>query len=98
MVDIIADKNKATARFNKQLCNLSNESKSQTVINYSTIVYVLAFTFVAMRMAGKYMSNKFAWNDIPVVAALLLAAIPISMVIVSKCENCIDNSSSAHLV
>lgn len=63
------------------LCNLSKESKTQEVILYTSIVYSIAFISVALRVIGKAVSQRLAWDDAVVVAALLLTGIPLGCVL-----------------
>ncbi|KAH6619019.1 hypothetical protein C7974DRAFT_441660 [Boeremia exigua] len=70
-----------TSRVQADLCNLSNESKTHQVILYTGIVYSIAFFAVALRIAGKLISKRLAWDDAVVVAALLLTAIPVACVL-----------------
>ncbi|KAF1924962.1 uncharacterized protein M421DRAFT_71288 [Didymella exigua CBS 183.55] len=70
-----------TSRVQGDLCNLSDESKTQGVIFYTSIVYSIAFLSVVLRVAGKAVSKRLAWDDAVVVAALLLTAIPLGCVI-----------------
>jgi hypothetical protein len=48
---------------------------------YTGIVYSIAFVSVALRIAGKLILKKLAWDDAVVVAALLLTAIPVACVL-----------------
>ena len=48
---------------------------------YTGIVYSIAFVSVALRMAGKLILKRLAWDDAVVVAALLLTAIPVACVL-----------------
>ncbi|KAH6625218.1 hypothetical protein C7974DRAFT_196432 [Boeremia exigua] len=73
--------NLGTARVNAQMCVLSDESQRRDVIVYTITVYAVAVTLVVLRVAGKIASSKLAWNDAPIVAALLLAAVPIACVL-----------------
>ena len=70
-----------TSRVQRDLCNLSDESKTGEVILYTSIVYSIAFLSVALRIAGKAVSKRLAWDDAMVVAALLLTAIPLGCVL-----------------
>ncbi|KAJ4987678.1 integral membrane protein (CFEM domain-containing protein) [Stagonosporopsis vannaccii] len=73
--------NLGTARVNAELCMLSDESQRSSVIAYTIAVYTVAFTLVALRVAGKVVSTGVAWNDAPIVVAVLLAAVPIACVL-----------------
>ncbi|KAH7123622.1 hypothetical protein B0J11DRAFT_529483 [Dendryphion nanum] len=73
--------NLETARVNKQLCNLSDESKTNTVRTYTITVYVIAIFVVSLRVASRLLSGRLAWNDAPIVAAVVLAAVPIGTVL-----------------
>ncbi len=73
-----------TARVNAEMCMLSDESQRRSVIVYTIIVYAIALTLVALRVAGKVVSKRLAWNDAPIVAAVLLAAVPIGCVLASR--------------
>jgi hypothetical protein len=70
-----------TSRVQRDLCNLSDESKTGEVILYTSIVYSIAFLSVALRITGKAVSKRLAWDDAMVVAALLLTAIPLGCVL-----------------
>ncbi|KAJ4983296.1 CFEM domain-containing protein [Stagonosporopsis vannaccii] len=70
-----------TSRVQADLCDLSDESKTQDVILYTSIVYSIAFLSVMLRVAGKAVSRRLAWDDAMVVAALLLTAIPLGCVL-----------------
>ena len=70
-----------TSRVQRDLCNLSDESKTREVILYTSIVYSIAFLSVTLRVAGKAVSKRLAWDDAMVVAALLLTAIPLGCVL-----------------
>ena len=48
---------------------------------YTTIVYSIAFFSVVLRIAGKAVSKRLAWDDAMVVAALFLTAIPLGCVL-----------------
>lgn len=78
------DDEPGTARVNAEMCVLSNESQRSSVMVYTITVYAVALTLVALRVAGKVVSERFAWNDAPIVAAVLLAAVPIGCVLASK--------------
>ncbi|KAJ8111237.1 hypothetical protein OPT61_g6125 [Boeremia exigua] len=71
----------ATARVNSDMCMLSDESQRRSVIVYTITVYAVALTLVVLRVAGKIVSKRLAWNDAPIVAAVLLAAVPIACVL-----------------
>ncbi|PSN69696.1 hypothetical protein BS50DRAFT_294417 [Corynespora cassiicola Philippines] len=73
--------NLETARVNKQLCNLPDETQKDTIRKYTIGSYVVALSSVCLRGAGRYASNKLSWNDAPIVAAVVLAAVPISSVL-----------------
>lgn len=47
---------------------------------YTCIVYSIAFLSVALRIAGKAVSKRLAWDDVIIVAAFLLTAIPLGCV------------------
>ena len=51
------------------------------MILYTGIVYSIAFVSVALRIAGKLLLKRLAWDDAVVVAALLLTAIPVACVL-----------------
>ncbi|KZM22705.1 hypothetical protein ST47_g6127 [Ascochyta rabiei] len=70
-----------TSRVQADLCNLSNDSKTQELILYTSIVYSIAFLSVALRICGKAVSKRLAWDDVMVVAALLLTALPLGFVL-----------------
>lgn len=70
-----------TSRVQRDLCNLPNESKTGDVILYTGIVYSIAFLSVTLRITGKIVSKRLAWDDAMVVAALLLTAIPLGCVL-----------------
>ncbi|OAL47711.1 hypothetical protein IQ07DRAFT_682501 [Pyrenochaeta sp. DS3sAY3a] len=70
-----------TARVQADLCDLSQESKRMQVFLYTGIVYSLAFLFVVLRIAGKMVSSRLSLDDIMVVAALLLTAVPLGCVL-----------------
>ncbi|KAH6629439.1 hypothetical protein C7974DRAFT_186331 [Boeremia exigua] len=70
-----------TSRVQSDLCHLSEESKVQQVILYTSIVYSIAFISVVLRIAGKAVSQRLAWDDAMVVAALFLTAIPLGCVL-----------------
>jgi hypothetical protein len=63
------------------LCNLPEESKTQEVILYTSIVYSIAFLSVSLRIAGKMVSKRLSWDDAMVVAALLLTVVPLGCVL-----------------
>ena len=70
-----------TSRVQADLCRLSEESKTREVILYTSIVYSIAFFSVVLRIAGKAVSKRLAWDDAMVVAALFLTAIPLGCVL-----------------
>lgn len=72
-----------TARVQASLCNWSNESKRTEFFIYSGVVYTLAFSFVALRVVGKIVSSRLAWDDAMVVGALCLTAVPLGCVLAS---------------
>ena len=51
------------------------------MILYTSIVYSIAFLSVMLRIAGKAVSRRLAWDDAMVVAALLLTAVPLGCVL-----------------
>lgn len=69
------------SRVQADLCNLSDESRTQEVILYSGIVYSIAFLSVVLRIAGKAVAKRLAWDDAMVVAALVLTALPLGCVL-----------------
>ncbi|KAH7394773.1 hypothetical protein BKA66DRAFT_409999 [Pyrenochaeta sp. MPI-SDFR-AT-0127] len=73
--------NLGTARVQADICNLSEESKRKEVFMYTGIVYSMAFLFVILRIAGKLVSKRLALDDWIVIAALLLAAVPLGCVL-----------------
>lgn len=73
-----------TARVNAEMCMLSDESQRSSVVAYTISVYAVALSLVALRVVGKIVSKRLAWNDAPIVAAALLAAVPIACVLASK--------------
>ena len=79
-----ADFDIGTARVNAEMCALSDESQRNSVIVCTITVYAVALTLVALRVAGKVVSKRVAWNDAPIVAAVLLAAVPIGCVLASE--------------
>lgn len=70
-----------TARVQADLCHLPNESRRQELILYTSIVYSIAFVSVLLRIVGKIVSKRLAWDDCAVVLALLLTAIPVGCVV-----------------
>ncbi|KAJ8109762.1 hypothetical protein OPT61_g7220 [Boeremia exigua] len=70
-----------TSRVQADLCDLSEESKTKQVLLYTCIVYSIAFLSVALRVAGKAVSQRLAWDDAMVVAALFLTAVPLGFVL-----------------
>lgn len=69
------------------MCMLVDESQRSSVVVYTITVYAVSLTLVILRIASKIVSKRLAWNDAPVVMAVLLAAIPISCVLASKSSN-----------
>lgn len=70
-----------TARVQSDMCHLRQESKRTEVFLYTGIVYSLAIVFVVLRIAGKAASQRMAWDDLIVVIALCLTAIPVGCVL-----------------
>jgi hypothetical protein len=70
-----------TSRVQADLCNLSNESMKQQVILYTSIVYSIAFFFVTFRIVGKAVTRRLAGDDVAVVLALLLTAVPLGCIL-----------------
>lgn len=70
-----------TSRVQRDLCDLSDESKTGELILYTSIVYSIAFLSVVLRIAGKAVSKRLAWDDAMVLSALLLTAIPLGCVL-----------------
>jgi hypothetical protein len=70
-----------TARVQADICGFSKESKCTQVFLYTGIVSSLAFLFVVLRIAGKFVSERLSWDDWVVVAAFLLTAVPIGCVL-----------------
>ncbi|KAF1920182.1 hypothetical protein BDU57DRAFT_436220, partial [Ampelomyces quisqualis] len=70
-----------TSRVQADLCNLSNQSEKQQLILYTSIVYSIAFLFVIFRIVGKRVSHRLGWDDMTVVSALLLAAVPLGFIL-----------------
>ncbi|KAJ8112826.1 hypothetical protein OPT61_g4902 [Boeremia exigua] len=70
-----------TSRVQADLCNLPEESKVQEITLYTGVVYSIAFLSVTLRIAGKMVSKRLSWDDIVVVAGLLLVAIPVGCVL-----------------
>lgn len=87
-----------TARVNADLCVLSDESQRSSVIAYTIALYVVALSLVALRVLGKIVSTGLAWNDAPIVAAVLLAAIPIACVLSSKLNRTQSLTHADHMV
>jgi hypothetical protein len=69
-----------TARVLADFCNLSKESKRTEMFLYSSILYAIGFTTVALRIAGKLVSKRLAWDDWILVAALLFTTVPLGCV------------------
>lgn len=72
-----------TVRVQADLCHLSKESKRVEVFLYTGIVYGIASLFVFLRIAGKLVSKRLSLDDYIVVAALILAALPLGCVLAS---------------
>ena len=72
-----------TARVQAVLCDLPNDSKRSDVFTYTGIVYSVAFSFVALRTAGKLVSKGLALDDYMVIFAILLSALPVACALAS---------------
>ncbi|KAI8941723.1 hypothetical protein NX059_002929 [Plenodomus lindquistii] len=70
-----------TARAQADICNLSDDSKRTDMFWYSGVVYTVAVLFVAARLAGKLVSGRISMDDYIVIAALVVAAIPLGCVL-----------------
>jgi hypothetical protein len=76
----VAD-SQTTSRVQASLCGLPHEDKRTQVYLATAVVYPLACLFVALRLAGKIATKRLGWDDGIVVAALLLAAVPMGFVL-----------------
>lgn len=65
----------------RDLCHLPDDSKKMQVILVTSIVYALAVVLVAMRVAGKLISQRLGWDDGIVIVALLLGIVPVAGVL-----------------
>jgi hypothetical protein len=70
----------STARVQADFCNLSKESKRTEMFVYSSVMYAIGFTTVALRIAGKLVSKRLAWDDWILVVALLFTTVPLGCV------------------
>jgi hypothetical protein len=69
-----------TARVQANICNLSKESKRTEMFWYSSILYAIGFLTIALRIAGKIVSKRLAWDDWVLVGALLFITLPLACV------------------
>lgn len=67
-----------TARVQADLCNLPNDSKRRRLLNLTIVVYVVCFTCVVGRTAGKIVSKRVALDDYIVVGTWLLGQVPLA--------------------
>ncbi|KAK7180494.1 hypothetical protein DPSP01_009970 [Paraphaeosphaeria sporulosa] len=63
------------------VCDLSEDSKSNTVLICTCVCYPLAIFFVTLRLVGKVMSKRVRLEDWIIVSSLILAAMPIACVV-----------------
>ena len=73
-----------TSRVQADLCNLSDKSQRTQVVLYTCIIYSIAVFFVVLRLVGKALSKRLAWDDLAVVVALAIVTIPLGLVVKSK--------------
>lgn len=72
-----------TSRVQAALCSLPEKSKRMEVFLSTGIIYCLATLFVVLRITGKAVSKRLSLDDLIVVAALLLTAVPLGCVLAS---------------
>jgi hypothetical protein len=70
-----------TARAQADFCNLSKESKKTEMFLYSSILYAIGFITISLRLAGKLVSKRLAWDDWILLAALLFATVPLACIL-----------------
>ncbi|KAF2642253.1 hypothetical protein P280DRAFT_422749 [Massarina eburnea CBS 473.64] len=70
-----------TAKVQKDLCNLSTDSKTRDVYIYTIVAYSIAIVFVVLRIIGRAVTNRLAYDDYIIVAALLVTAVPLGLVL-----------------
>ncbi|KAJ4358413.1 uncharacterized protein N0V89_002995 [Didymosphaeria variabile] len=70
-----------TAKVQQDICHLSNESKQHDAYIYTITCYTIAAIFVLLRVVGRVVTRRFAYDDCIVVAALLLTAVPLGLVL-----------------
>lgn len=70
-----------TAKVQKDICHLSNDSKQHDVYVYTITCYTIAAVFVILRVIGRIVTRRAAFDDYIVVTALLLTAVPLGLVL-----------------
>lgn len=71
-------------RVRASICTHPKESKKTEIILSTSIAFSISVLFVALRIAGKAVSNRVALTDYVLVAALLLGAVLVGCVLESK--------------
>ncbi|KAF1960294.1 hypothetical protein CC80DRAFT_383297, partial [Byssothecium circinans] len=70
-----------TAKVQRDLCQLSNESRQHEVYIYTITTYTIATFCVILRLIGRVVTNKLAYDDYIIITALLLTTIPFGVVL-----------------
>jgi len=76
----------AFAQVEKELCDLSEHSRSTELLIFTGSSYVVVVVCVALRLVAKVSTKKAKLDDWVIVSAVLLSAISIGCVLKSKCQ------------
>lgn len=72
------------ARFTAQTCHLSHESQSMQVMVVVSTLFGVSVAFVILRVASKLISRTFCTEDYFIIAATILAVVPLTTVLCSE--------------
>jgi hypothetical protein len=64
-----------------EICHFSDKSMQRAIYVYTITCYSIAIIFVLLRVLGRLVAGRFAFDDYIVVAALLFKAIPLGLVL-----------------
>ncbi|KAH7084021.1 hypothetical protein FB567DRAFT_551017 [Paraphoma chrysanthemicola] len=81
-----------TAKVQADLCNLSHESRSTTILVAFTIVFTMICVFVALRIANKLLTKRVKSDDYVIVVTLLLGT-----AIYASAYSMVQNGFGKHL-
>ncbi|KAF2440648.1 hypothetical protein P171DRAFT_489345 [Karstenula rhodostoma CBS 690.94] len=71
----------STAKVQQDICNFSDESRQHDNYVYTITCYTIPTIFVLLRMIGRPVALRFAFDDYIVVVVLFLTAVPLGLVL-----------------